>query len=100
MSEYKNNGGFNRNENGNANPQVMKPEQTCTCCEETKKGFLDQAKDFASKNKTKLIVAAAIIGGGMLISWEEKKYGLIKKTYNKVFGKKAEPQPEAPVEEK
>lgn len=107
-NEYKqNNGGqnrqFNNNNEKNVNAQAQKPEiQTCTCCEETKKGFIDQAKDFATKNKTTLIVAGAVVGTAGLGVWLEKKFGWGKKLWDKIRGnKKAEEAPaaEAPAEE-
>lgn len=107
-NEYKqNNGGqnrqFNNNNEKNVNAQAQKPEiQTCTCCEETKKGFVDQAKDFATKNKTNLLIGAAVAVGTGLVIWEEKTLGWGKKLWSKIRGnKKAEEAPaaEAPAEE-
>ena len=107
-NEYnkQNNGGqmnrqFNENKD-NVNAQAQKPEtQTCTCCEETKKGILNQAKDFATKNKTGLLIGFAVVAGTGLVIWEEKTFGLGKKLVDKIRGKKKADQPaaEAPAEE-
>ena len=104
-NEYnkQNNGGQNRQFNNNiekdVKPQAQPETTTCTCCEETKKGILDQAKDFATKNKTGLRIGAAVAVGTGLLIWAEKKFGLIKKTVDKIRGKKAEAPAEAPAEE-
>ena len=131
MSEYnkQNNGGqMNRQFNNNIEKNVIQentPVETCTCCKEPKKGFVETAKEIGQAGLTTIRnhpweaaaagFGAIIIGNTIRTGIKRKKEGKsffvpvaemkpvvwIKGIGHKLFGKKAEEAPaaEAPTEE-